>query len=74
MKTYVIENWLGHFLVDDKIRPLENGYHIFTQQWTNFAPKAKHFISEDEANEYIFTYGMDKLRVKGLITVISLKG
>lgn len=54
----------------ERINTLKNGCYVFTQEWTNFAPKAKRFISEEGAMEYIQTYGMCKLFTADLIKIV----
>lgn len=68
MKKYIIVDYLGHYLKDNKIHTKK--YEIqFIDYWTNNPNRAKTFINESEALEYIDTYGMRKLSALKLITI-----
>lgn len=73
MKKYVIEDWLGHFLMNNKINKKENCYNLFINEWTNFIHLAKTFTSENEIKKYIFNHGMTQLLNHHLVNIHIIK-
>ena len=71
MKKYIIADYLGHYLKDNKIHTKK--YEVqFIDCWTNNPNRAKSFINKAEAQEYINTYGMTKLADCKLITITEI--